>query len=300
MHKKLILSVSVIAALLVGCSTTQSIQQGKDLSTSGVAYTDAVENLLVIATDQVIDFDSAELIKTRRGTNPRAMVSEKNDGLVGVITELNRFRAQTKILKTYFINLQALADSPVKDDAGVAVKSLSDSISKLNKALDGESGEESLSEDQKTQIGALGGLVANSIHATKVKNALKRDAEVIGMYLALQENQLGNITDILKDRFQAENDLFLNKKVIAPYTDKSKPLPSSWSENRKQWVKSQFLNQQLKTAKVAAKQLGGVWADILQGKSDINSLSVLISDVNEFVTTIQALKDANKAADESN
>lgn len=299
MRRKLILSASLAAMLLGGCATTQSIQQGKDLSSSGIAYTDAVVNLLVITTDQVIDFDSAELIKTRRGTNPREMVSAKNDGLVGVITELNRFRAQTKLLKTYFINLQALADSPVKDDAGVAVKSLSDSISKLNKALEGENGEESLSEDQKTQIGALGGLVANTIHTAKVKNALKRDAEVIGTYLALQENQLGNITDILKDRFQAENDLFLNKEVIAPYEDKSKPLPSSWSENRKQWVKSQFVNQQLNTAKEAAKQLGGVWADILQGKSDINSLSVLIYDVNEFVTTIKDLEDANKAADKA-
>lgn len=299
MNRKLILTTVLGAVLLSGCAT-QSIQQGKDLSTSGIAYTDAVDSLLVVTTDQVIDFDSAELKKTRRGSNLRDMVSTKNEGLIGVLTELNKFRSQAKLLKTYFVNLQALADSPVKDDAGGAVKSLSDSISKLNKALDGENGKESLSDDQKTQIGALGGLVANTIHAAKVKRALKRDAEVIGTYLALQENQLANITDILKDRFQAENDLFLNEKVIAPYVDKSKPLPASWSDNRKQWVKSQFVNQQLKTAKEAAKQLRGVWSDILQGKSDINSLSVLISDVNEFVTTVQALEAANEAANESN
>lgn len=49
------------------------------------------------------------------------------------------------------MNLQALADSSVKDDAGSSVKVLSDSISKLNKQI-GE--EELLSDEQKQQIGA--------------------------------------------------------------------------------------------------------------------------------------------------
>ena len=51
---------------------------------------------------------------------------------------------------------------------------------------------------------------------------------------------------------------------------------------------------QLATANEAAKQLRSVWVDILQGKTDINSLSILISDVNEFVTAVQALEAADK------
>ncbi|MCK4815533.1 hypothetical protein KA005_07170, partial [bacterium] len=90
----------------------------------------------------------------------------------------------------------------------------------------------------------------------------------------------------------AENDLFLNEKVIAPYVDKNQELGAEWANNRKQWFKTHFVSQQLVTAKEAAKQLRGVWADILQGKTDINSLSVLISEVNEFVTTVQALEAA--------
>ena len=298
MRRKFVLTILISVVMIFGCAT-QSIQQGKDLSTSGIAYTDAVDKLIDVTTDQIIDFDSAELKKTRRGSNLEDMINTKNKRLIRVINELNRFRTQTKLLKTYFVSLQALADSTVKDDAGGAVKSLSDSISKLNQAFEGNNGNESLSEDQKAQIGALSGLAANSIHAEKIKRALKRDAKVIGTYLALQENQLTNIADMLKDRFDVSNALFLNEKVIAPYTDKDKPLPAAWSENRKQWVKTQFVNQQLKTAKEAAKQLRGVWGDILQGKSDINSLSILISDVNEFVTTIQALETANDAKNES-
>jgi len=212
-----------------------------------------------------------------------------------VLTEIAEFQAQTKLLETYFLNLQALADSPVKDDAGSAVEALSDSISKLNKTLGGKDGKENLTDEQKKQIGALGGLVAHTIHGAKVKRALKRDAEVIAVYLSLQETQMKIIAGILQDRFNAENDLFLEEKVIAPYVDTEQAIGADWAANRRQWFKTQFISQQLVTAQEAAKQLRGVWADILQGKTDINSLSVLISDINEFVTTVQALEAAGKS-----
>lgn len=291
MKKHVFVALGLATILMSGC-VTQSIQQGKDLSTSGIAYTKAVDKLLDATTDRVIDFDTEELKKTRRGSDLKGMITQKNIAVVDLLKEIGKFRAQTKLLKTYFLNLQALADSPVEDDAGGAVQTLSDSISKLNEALGGEDGNENLklTEDQKKQIGAMGGLVASTIHAVKIKRALARDAEVIGVYLALQENQIGNITGILQDRFRAENDLFLNEKVIAPYVDKSRTLGADWANNRKQWIKAQFISQQLVTAKEAAKQLRGVWADILQGRTDNNSLSVLISDVNEFVTIVQALE----------
>lgn len=290
--KKHVFVVLGLATILMGGCVTLSIRQGKDLSTSGIAYTQAVDKLLDAATDRVIDFDTKELKKSRRGSDLRGMIIQKNDELSNLLTQIARFRAQTKLLKTYFLNLQALADSPVKDDAGGAVQSLSDSISKLNKELRGK---ENLTEDEKKQIGALGGYVAGTIHAAKIKRALARDAEVIGRYLAHQENQVENITKILRDRFLAENDLFLNEKVIAPYVDKNQALGKGWANDRKQWIKNQFISQQLVTAKEAAKQLRGVWVDILQGKTDINSLSVLISDMNEFVTTVQALEAAGNA-----
>jgi len=291
--KKYVFLFLSLAVFMVGGCATQSIQQGKDLSTSGIAYTDAVNDLLDVTKDRIIDFDTKELKKTRRGSNLREIITQKNMAVLDVLSEINEFQSQTKILKTYFLNLQALADSPVKDDAGNAVQVLSNSISKLNKSIEGDNGKELLTDEQKKQIGALSGLVANSIHAAKVKRALKRDAEVIGIYLSFQENQLKIITGILQDRFNAENDLFLEEEVISPYVDINQDLGANWDANRKKWFQTQFVSQQLVTAQEAAKLLRGIWADILQGKTDLNSLSVLISDVNEFVTTTQALKTAS-------
>lgn len=291
MKKSIIFIFWLCAWLISGCAT-QTVQQGKDLSSSGIAYTEAVNNLLDITVDRIIDFDSAELMKSRRGSNLREQVTQKNQAVLLVISEIDTFRIQTKLLKTYFLNLQALADSPIKDDAGSAVQALSSSISKLNTVFGGKDGEESLTDEQKKQIGALGGLVSASTHASKIKRALERDAEIIGIYLSHQENQLNTIAGILRDRFNAENDLFLEEKIIAPYVDRNQTLGDSWVSYRKQWFKTRFISLQMTTAQEAARQLRGVWADILQGRTDLNSISLLISDVNEFVTTVQALKEA--------
>jgi hypothetical protein len=284
--KKIIIAFGLSILLISGCAT-HTVKQSKDLSASGIAYTEAVDKLLDNTFDRIIDFDNEELKKARGGSDLKRKITDKNQLIISLLTEIERFRAQTKILKLYFLNLQALADSSVKDDAGGAVKSLSDSLSNLNTTLD----KGGLTENQKTQIGALGGVLAGTVHAAKIRNALKRDAEVIGTFLALQENQLKNITNILERRLKVENDLFLNEKVIAPYVDKDKSLKSSWGEDRKQWLKTQFIGLKLNTASNAAKQLRGVWADILQGRTDVNSLSLLISDINEFVIIVQELKD---------
>lgn len=293
-------SYSVVVGFFVLLSmcncATQTIQVAKDLSSSGIAYTEAVDNLLDVTTDRVIEFDTQVLEKARRGPEPRdtkperEMIIATNEAIREQISEIEEFRSQTKLLKTYFLNLQALATSPVEDDAGMAIQALSDSMGELNTTLEREDSRVRLTDKQKQQIASLGGLAAKSIHAMKIKRALSRDAEIVGIYLAHQENQLKNFAGMLKDRFEAENDLFLNEKIIAPYVER-KPLGAEWASNRKRWIKAQFVNERLDTAQEAAKQLRGVWADILQGKPDLNALSVLISDVNEFVTTAQALEE---------
>lgn len=294
MNKQIFLFFGLSVLLISSCAT-QTIQRGKDLSTSGIAYTEAVNNLLDITIDRIIEFDNEELIKSRRGSSPREIIEQKNQAVLALISEISEFRTQTRLLKTYYLNLQELANSTIKDDAGSSVQALSDSISKYNKRIGGEDGKESLSNEQKKQIGTLGGLVAHGIHAAKIQTALARDAETIGIYLSHQENQLKKIAGILKDRFDTTNDLFLEEKVIAPYDDTSKPIRgTNWATNRKKWLETRFISQQLNTAQEAAKQLRGVWADTLHGRTDLNSLNVLISDVDEFVTAVQRLREASE------
>lgn len=280
----------VLVCCALSACVTQTIREGKDLSTSGIAYAQAVNALLDATTTVVIDFDNKEAIKSRLSSDPAGWLKKRDDAVAALLVEIAQFRAQTQVLKAYFVNLQALADSSVKDDAGPAVQALSDTISKLNVSLGRK---ELLTPDQSQQIGALAGLAAQAVQAEKIRRALRRDAPVIGTYLALQQQQLASITAILKDRYGAEQALFHAEKVAGPYAELNQPLDPGWADARKQWLMSAFTNQQLDAANAAAEQLRGVWADIVQGKNDIGALSDLISDIDQFVITADALKSAS-------
>ena len=286
-----------VLILSTACAPTQTIEQSRDLSTSGLAYTQAVEALVDSTVDRIIDFDSASLIKSRRGQAEdqlKMILAAQNKELSALIAELETFKGQNKLLQAYFLNLQALADSPIKEDVGGSVAALSGSISKLNQSLKGNF---DLTSQQQIEIGKLAGLVAQSAQASKLKNALQRDAEIIATQLALHEQQLETITGILQDRFDAENELFFREKVEKPYSssDQSAKLGPDWKSAREQYLRTKFSNEKLATAQVAAKQLRGIWTDILQGRNDTGSLRILISDVNEFVTSIENLNQSDKS-----
>jgi hypothetical protein len=289
--------VCLLAAYLLcaACAPTQTIEQSRDLSTSGVAYTNAVDSLVDSTVNRLIDFDSSVALKSRRGQSEAQltmMLQTLNQDLTAIIEELEHFKDQNRLLEAYFLNLQALADSPVQQDFGSAVSELSGSINDLNSTLNQRV---ELTSDQQASIGALAGLVGKSVQAAKIKVALERDASIIGTQLALQEQQLEVIAGILQDRFEVENDLFYRESVEAPYADfAGQPdLGDQWRDNREQFIRSQFTYEQLQTAQTAAKQLRGIWTDILQGGNDIGSLKILISDVNEFVVAIENLQESS-------
>lgn len=281
--------------LAAACAApTQTIQESRDLSTSGLAYTETVDALVSATIDQEYEINTTMLIKARRG-QPRErlqeMLEQNNEAVLGFVEALEEFRGQNRLLSAYFLNLQALADSPVSEEVGGAVAALSGSIAGFNQS---QGGSEGLSPEQQADIGRLAGLVAGSVQAGKLKSAFARDAEVIATQLALHEQQLGNIAEILSDRFGAENDLFYNEKVRDPFVDSEgfERLPGDWRDDRKHYLKSSFYHEQLLAAQMAARQLRGVWTDIVNGGNDIGSLRMLMADIDAFVEVAGSLKDS--------
>lgn len=156
------IAYAVFVTLLMlntACAPTQTIEQSRDLSTSGLAYTQAVEALVDSTVDRIIDFDTTSLIKSRRGQAEdqlKMILTAQNQALSDLIKELETFKGQNKLLQSYFMNLQALADSPIKEDVGGSVSALSGSINELNKSLKGDL---DLTPQQQTEIGKLAGLL---------------------------------------------------------------------------------------------------------------------------------------------
>lgn len=179
--------------LLSGCiGSSQRIQHGRDLSTSGIQYADAVNGLLDVTIDRVIDFDSSEAIRIRKWANENTLketIQERDSALHDLLNELNSFRRYTQQLKVYFLNLQSLSNSPVQAESGLAVRELSESVRNSNNEIRSRATIE-LSDEEMEGITALSRSVAKGIHAAKISAALRRDATIIGEQLLLHEKLL--------------------------------------------------------------------------------------------------------------
>jgi hypothetical protein len=294
LHCRRLLVISGLILLLSGCSgPSQRIQQGKDLSTSGIQYADAVNGLLNVTIDRVIDFDSSEAILIREWANENTLketIKDRDSALLELLKELYSYRQYTQQLKAYFLNLQALANSPVRTETGAVVRELSESIHNTNNKIRKKK-KIKLSKKETDGIAALSQLVAKGVHAAKVDAALRRDAKVISEQLLLHEKLLENLADILTSRFEIENDEFRNEKVIAPFIDKREQLDEQWKKDREKWLKSQFTSESLDKAKEAVRQLRAVWEQNLQGQSDPGSIVLLLQDINELVLVVNEINE---------
>ena len=293
--------LSGLILLLSGCiSSSQKIQYGRDLSTSGIRYAKAVNGLLDVTIDRVIDFDSSEAIRIRKRADESTLkqkIQERDSLQLDLLNELNSFRRYTQQLKVYFLNLQALANSPVQAESGSAVRELSESVRNANNEIRSNSSIR-LSEEEMDGIAALSQSVAKGVHAAKIDAALRRDAKVIGEQLLLHEKLLANLTGMLTDRTEIESDEFRNTRVTGPYINKKVEIGDQGKKDRKRWLKSQFTSESLNKAKEAARQLRTVWEQILQGRSDPGSITLLLQDINEFVLIINEINEANESEGE--
>lgn len=292
----------LVAALIVGlgltgcAGSTQTLRQGKNLCSAGIQYTDALDKLLDVTIETVIDYDSNELLRERKYADPnrlRMILDERNDALIGQVRTLETFRGHGRRLRAYFLCLQGLADARLQESAAAAVEDLSASITAANASIE-KSNRLDFSEEERAYLSKLGGLVAKEVHAEALRKALARDAAVVAEQLMLHEKLLGKLREILEDRYAGQMDVIRNQKIRRPYVNAAEPIGDEWKADRKEWIRSSFCLDELTQAVEAIRQMRFIWTGILQGEQNIESVQLALGDINDFTQAMCALYEAGK------
>jgi len=293
------LHVTLTAILLSGCSNS-TLVKSHSLSASSAAYTETVNGLLDETINHVIDVDSKELLRTRIGTNPKQMLKDKNKSMKALIGEINNLRQQISLMNNYFINLQALADSTVKEDAGVNLGRISSRIQYMNNrprsSDDSTRIDKLFSEKEEGYISQMTSMIVGSFYAARIETALRRDAPIIAKQMLIQEKQLKVILGILQNRLETANRMHLTDKVIIPYAAIKDPSfnQDEWVSNRRKWFQLEQAAPIFADVQAAQKALRLAWEDILRGKKDIGAVDIMLTDVNDFLGTLHALDQSRK------
>jgi len=213
-----------------------------------------------------------------------------------LVTTLGSFRGHTNTLKTYFINLQALSGSDSPESVAKAVEELSTSINYANATIRDKE-KLVITDEQKEVFGSTAGLVARGIQSTKLQQALKRDAPIISEQLYLHEKLMEKLSGIL---MQSAKKAYINKwklNVLKPYKNKNISSESNWKKERKELLISTFFETSLDNAKKTAQQMRLFWGNMLENKTDLKSVGLLINDINEMTAVLHQLKQSLREAD---
>jgi hypothetical protein len=302
--KQSCLSAIDLTVLLIGIAAcTHTIKQSEEFSDVGVKYADAVVELLDITTETVIEDDSNTLLylqdltsledKKEERKELEKFLNEHDDKLSALLATLGQFRIYTRTLKGYFVNLQALAGTDAPESTAKAVAELSASINHASKSLR-KSENLLINDTEKNALAVLGRLVSKGVQSAMLREALERDAPIIGEQLLLHEKLLAKLAGILKHSANKRYEIDRKIKVLKPYKNKEITNIEEWKKARENLLKSTFFVTSLDKATKASQQMRVIWEGILEGKTDLGSIGLLLEDINEITAVTRQLKEAVK------
>lgn len=300
-------AVGSLIILTVPFACTYTIHQSTKFSDVGIKYTEAVEELLRVTEDTIIEDDSNTLLYIQDLTSQKDKKEESrllekrlkqhDEEVLAILKTLSQFRRQTRLLNAYFINLQALARTDAPSDTAKAVGQLSASIDNARLALE-KSERLSISEPEREAVSDLAELVSRGVQSSKLREALERDAPIIGGELLLHEKLLTKLAGILE---QSAKKRFVNErkvKVLKPYKSKKIKNKEQWKKARESLLKSTTTIPTLEAATEAARQMRLFWKSILEGRTDVTSIQLLLADINDLTAALGKLKGAAQQAEE--
>lgn len=297
------------ASVLTGCAGV-AVQRAKDVSSAGIAYTEATTAVIDVAVDASIDSSSDNLLNVAQAQGVpqskaeqdqrKARLVERDKALVDSTLRYARLKRSVNVTRAYFMALQNLADGSTAEATETAVKSLADRLNGVNEALDKRDGDDAqplISADKRDAIGGLAKAVTKQVHGAILAKALERDAATVGRALALQEKVLQAAAGDIKHKLDIEAERAYRDRVVNPFSTGTAQR-SAWIEDRKALLKIQALgqtHQALDSAQAAAAQMEIVWVRILSGEYSAKELTASLRDTEELLAALNALKDVTKA-----
>ncbi|HEY1130124.1 MAG TPA: hypothetical protein VGF12_12040 [Roseateles sp.] len=291
-----------LAIALSGCATSMQAEQGKDLSSAGIAYARATTAVLELAADAAIDATSYRRVSlvARKASN-ETEVAERIDKLKTLdeeqVEQVRRYaeiKRSVGAVEAYFTGLQQLSGATPGDAVETSVKALVDRVNGVSAALEDKPDVKALlTPERKSAIAGFAKFLVKQAHGAAVGRALERDANMIGRALVLQEIALqvalGDLDAVSNEQWAR----FHRQRVLDPYGQGG--VGNDWVNDRRTYIKAQATGTAaaaVKTASQAARQMQDVWARILSGATSGAEFRLMLQDVNEALDAAAALKKA--------
>lgn len=283
-----IVVATFLVTLISGCRSNDDYNK---LGEAGIKYIDAVNLLLDESAKARVDLSSEQILANDRisnidpneytGTSDR---DRKRIKYISLIVQHNL------MLKKYFLLLQELANSDAPQKAQTGIETVAKNLVSLGSLI--RTGAETPSD--ATGSSRLGSGV-NFIVKLQIREALKQELEkrgkLISNELTIQEEALKDIGKIILEDKEKISKLQENRLVVRSIV-LSNPIgdESGWIKTRQSILTMTIMSENLKSASSTLSNFKDIFESFLEGKSDIKSINIFLSEVEAFVKLVSNAK----------
>jgi hypothetical protein len=282
-----IVAAIFLVTLISGCRSNDDYNK---LGEAGIKYIDAVNLLLDESAKARVDLSSEQILANDRISNidPNQYqgTSDRDRERIKYISLIVQHNL---MLKKYFLLLQELANSDAPQKAQTEIETVAKNLVNLGNSI--RTGDLAAPGATSSRLGSS----VNFIVKLQIREALKQELEkrgkLISNELTIQEEALKDIGKIILEAKEKISKLQENRLVV-----RSLILPNpigdeaGWIKTRQSILTMTIMSENLKSASSTLNNFKAIFESFLEGKSDIKSVNIFLSEVEAFVKLLSNAK----------
>jgi len=278
-----------LSVLLFGSSCAAArINQFKEFSEAGIAYSQATNLLMDEATRASIDVDSTILIRTRESLPTPAdrlkELNEHNRLLKKRIELLSDLERHADLLKMYFVTLGSLASGGPAGDISQSSQWLFEAMGQLNQRI---TNTEIAGASVSSFIQPAVSITVAHFQKKALEEELRKRAPTIERELEIQNAAIQFLSEELQADLQIEFNETERTKVVEPFSQEGR-VPSNWMRDRRDILTSSLSLKTIEMTADAAQNLKSTFTALVEGR-EVN-LTALSQDLSQLIAFLQSVR----------
>ncbi len=288
------LTAALVIAGLSGCGTPPPAQF-ESVAQSGVKFAESVPPLLDTALNEAISANSATLIMEHGAASEdarRTALLEANAAYRERRKIFADVGTHARLLKAYFVAMEALADTSGDSAIGSTAESLVNEMGDLSPTIRNfEIGGRSVA----SITGSVVPIVVADLRSAALERELRENGDAVVSAIELQRAFLQAVASDLEAQLEAEQQDQEFQSVIEPYLADG-PLPSNWAQLRATALQQSPSVATLTAGASTAESLKISFIAMAEGNASGDLFAQLQNDANDLAALVQAITSTSPAA----
>jgi hypothetical protein len=277
--------LTTLALLLSACGA--SIDEYKNLSQAGQLYSDALERLLIKSGQITIDRTSEDLlvedISPSNITIKRYGASSRQDKLN--LASLQRIITQVRLLKSYFKQLEILANSDSPATASLRATNIGNNIAKLSGTM----------KIQDVLLKNFAPSVVRISISANLRQALRTELSIRGKTvleaLEIQETLVGILRETINSNTSAIAESREIRYVVPPITSTTEiGNPEAWIKLRRDTLTYNQTVNELAEASESLTEFKSLFKAVLEDKVTSARIESFLKETDDFIKLVEKNK----------